>query len=195
MTKGFEKLILPTELNEVRLKSVTPLDYEAWLIQKRKYKNYPLRPSEVNAPDYYDHLDLCKRRNREDPQKLQMSIWDIKTFGSILFMGFVGLQTNRDAKDFGTLDCTVIESFRHLGYATTALRALIKFGREYLDIDTYKGVVTNSNHAGQGLAEKLGFELEGEMYRRKTYILPPSTELEPSTPSLATRLVTSEGQV
>lgn len=182
MGKSFEKLRLPTDRKEVILKTVTQLDDEAWLLAKRNY-NSPYRPSQKEAPDYYDgFLNLRRQRARDDPQRLHMGIWDISTHDLIVFTGFVSLQANKKARDFSTVNCTIVEGFRERGYATTALQAIMKFGREHLDIETFKAVVPISNEAGQNLALQLGFELEGEMDRRLTYVLPPLPDIPVAMP-------------
>lgn len=178
MINRFESLRLPTERQGVILKTATILDDEAWLLAKRHYKHRS-RPRERNAPEYYyEFSDLRRRRSLEDPQKLNMGIWDTDTYGLIVFAGFVSLQTNTNSRDFGRLDCNIVEQYRRSGYATTALQAIMKFGREYLDIDTFKGVVPKSNQAGHILAAKLEFEVAEEMHRRFTYILTPPAPID-----------------
>jgi RimJ/RimL family protein N-acetyltransferase len=166
-----EIIRIPTEREGVILKTATALDDEAYLLVNRPFRA-KVRPSDPLAPDNDVFKKLRVLRSREDPSKLSMSIWDTQRFeNSPVFAGFVELRPESEAENTAKVGAEIAEIYRRYGYAATALRAIMNYGRENLGIDTFKAEVQPSNYASQQLVQRLGFEFTGQRHNTLTYAL------------------------
>lgn len=163
-------LKIPTERDGVILKAVTALDDEAYVLLGRPFR-HPAKPSHPTAPDHEAFMRLRKIHKNETFDKLNMGIWDIKSFDLKVFTGYVELRPDNKAEHTATVGCIIAERYRQFGYATTALRAIMQYGRQHLDIETYRAEVGTSNLPSQHMVERLGFECVGESYQRLSYVL------------------------
>lgn len=175
-----DKLIrVKTDRDGIILKTVTELDDAAWFIVNRPYV-HPLPPSAKEAPDYIAFSRLRWQRRKDDPSTVRMGIWDAKRFKRPIFAGYVELHRKSEPDGTAQVGCIVAETYRGYGYATTALQAIMKYGRENLDLETYKAEVREANYASREMVEKLGFEVVRENLGTLTYALgPPGQTISP----------------
>lgn len=154
-------LVIPTEREGVKLRSVTDTEDSAWLLTTRRF-SHPLPPHQVGAPDHDTFKKLRqehKREQREDPNTLNMGIWDTYNYKykGIRFIGYVALYAQEEK--IAKVGYRIAEQYRGLGYATVATRALINYARRERGIETVVAEMRPSNLASQQVAKHLGFEL------------------------------------
>ena len=72
----------------------------------------------------------------------------------------IGIITLRKDGELGILGYSILPEFWNLGFATEAVKRIVAFGFEYLELSTIRASTTENNIASIKVLEKLGFSLK-----------------------------------
>lgn len=158
---------IPTSRRGIILSSVTDHEHRGWLLINRNF-GHPLQPDQRGAPDYFAFQDLRKQWSKTEPDQLNMGIWDERRPRTPLFAGYVTLKPynliNQRAAEVG---CEIARKLHRHGYASLAISAIMKYGREELGYETVVADILSKNEASCRMVENLGFKLSPELSREK----------------------------
>ena len=169
---GMEIIRIPTEREGVLLKTATELD-DKYAVHAARNFYHPLKPDQVGAPDHHAYQALRTIRREADPNELMMGIWDTKGFQNIAFIGFVSLKPYPKLENAAEVGCEINRDYRHRGYATIAVRGIMKYGRENLGYEDIVARIISKNTAFVNLFEGLGFRLDHEQRGASYYVSSP----------------------
>jgi RimJ/RimL family protein N-acetyltransferase len=154
-------LVIPTKREGVFLRSVTEVEDTAWFLTTRKF-THPLAPNKLGALDHgaFRQLQFERRReNRENPDTLNMGIWDRKTFNRLAFIGYAALYPDKTDEKVAEVGCRIAKQYRGREYATLATQTIIDYARAERGIESITARLKPGNWASLALVERLGFEL------------------------------------
>jgi len=143
-------------------------DYAAWSRLRQVSRAFltPWEPSwgadELGRPSYRDRL----RRYHEDAREGRAyAFFSFRREDDALVGGVTLGQVRRGAAQSATLGYWVGEPFRRRGYTLDAVRTLLDFAFEELNLHRVEASCLPENAASQGLLEQAGFRLEGRLRR------------------------------
>lgn len=100
-----------------------------------------------------------RRESEANPENLNMGIWDTKLPRKLPFVGFAMLYLDETDKRQAEIGCRIAPQYQSRGYASVALRAIIKYARQEREVEEFIGILEPRNSASKALVESLGFEL------------------------------------
>lgn len=156
-----EVITIPTERKGSFLRTVTELEDKAWLLTNRPF-THPLPPNKLGAPDYQAFIKLRAVWEKSAANDFNMGIWDKRPQG-IAFAGYVTLKRDQQHKKSAVIGVEIAEKHREKGYASLALNAIMKYGREELGYETYVADILSKNQASRNMVESLGFEFSKKL--------------------------------
>jgi ribosomal-protein-alanine N-acetyltransferase len=142
----------------VVLRRATPADaglIASWRAEPSARRYQPLKPLsadelrvrlEAQAPHAVDH-------------RLDAALWWIVDAGGPV--GWVSLKDINREHGLGAIGYTIGERFRGRGYATAAVRALLRLAFGPVDLDRIEAIAVVENAASRRVLERAGFRLEG----------------------------------
>ncbi|KRL37918.1 GNAT family N-acetyltransferase [Liquorilactobacillus uvarum] len=147
----------------VKLRAVREEDFE--IIENWYEDTYFLRnvDTAIALPKNNDEI---KSMYDADDDIIELMICPLENDSPVGFVSIYNIEWNNRS---GTLAIGVgCESDRHLGYGTDALKLMMKYAFNELNLDRLDLEVVEYNHAAHMLYEKLGFKLGG---RRREAVL------------------------
>lgn len=87
--------------------------------------------------------------------------WAVEDKASRNFLGTIGFNSINQAAHKGLIGYEVVPAVWGRGLATEAVRAIVRFGHERVELNRLEAVVMLDNHASARVLEKAGFVEEG----------------------------------
>jgi ribosomal-protein-alanine N-acetyltransferase len=154
----------------VTLRSPRPGDHEAWSTLRKESYRY-LQPWEPTWPEDDLTRAAFKRRLSVYAREQEAgNAWPFFIFAGVgdTLVGAITLSNvRRGVAETGTLGYWIGEPFAGHGYGTAAVRAMLAYAFDELNLHRVEAACVPDNAASRRVLEKAGFELEG---RARAYL-------------------------